>query len=70
MRPFQGSVQTISSGPSPDGNLSYNDLIDVTKKVGDGYINERFNLHVSLAGEYAFNYSLFLATHLVLETVE
>lgn len=29
----EGSVQTISSGPSPDGNLSYNDLIDVTKKM-------------------------------------
>lgn len=39
----EGFVETISTCPSPDGNLSYNDLIDVTEKMfHEMYPDEEF----------------------------
>uniref|UniRef100_A0A803MRQ0 Rab proteins geranylgeranyltransferase component n=1 Tax=Chenopodium quinoa TaxID=63459 RepID=A0A803MRQ0_CHEQI len=37
--PTEESVSTISSSPSPDGNLSYNNLIDTTKKMFEQMFN-------------------------------
>lgn len=30
---FQSKFEAISSTPTPDGNLNYNDLLDATEKV-------------------------------------